>query len=139
MRKISFAGIELTSQRVRGLRGTSELPGRPNHIVQLLKYVLVCMYARKGCEKLVRMYVPGMHVMDVRNLNFVRKKLQIIHELFSQYVLDVLFSFRCSQPSFDTILSECSCAGVTPKVSRFVLIRSYFPVNKFDLAANILT
>ena len=24
-----FAGIELTSQRVRGLRGTSELPGRP--------------------------------------------------------------------------------------------------------------
>ena len=29
MRKILFAGIELTSQRVRGLRGTSELPGRP--------------------------------------------------------------------------------------------------------------
>ena len=29
MRKIAFAGIELTSQRVRGLRGTSELPGRP--------------------------------------------------------------------------------------------------------------
>ena len=29
MRKIPFAGIELTSQRVRGLRGTSELPGPP--------------------------------------------------------------------------------------------------------------
>ena len=29
MRKIPFAGNELTSQRVRGLRGTSELPGRP--------------------------------------------------------------------------------------------------------------
>ena len=29
MRKIPFAGIELTSQRVRGLRGTSDLPGRP--------------------------------------------------------------------------------------------------------------
>ena len=28
MRKIPFAGVELTSQRVRGLRGTSELPGR---------------------------------------------------------------------------------------------------------------
>ena len=27
VRKIPFAGIELTSQRVRGLRGTSELPG----------------------------------------------------------------------------------------------------------------
>ena len=29
MRKTPFAGIKLTSQRVRGLRGTSELPGRP--------------------------------------------------------------------------------------------------------------
>ena len=28
VRKIPFTGIELTSQRVRGLRGTSELPGR---------------------------------------------------------------------------------------------------------------
>ena len=32
MRKIPFAGIELTSQRVRGFRGTSELPGRPTFI-----------------------------------------------------------------------------------------------------------
>ena len=29
VRKVPLAGIELTSQRVRGLRGTSELPGRP--------------------------------------------------------------------------------------------------------------
>ena len=29
MRKIPFAGIELTPQRVRGLRGTFKLPGRP--------------------------------------------------------------------------------------------------------------
>ena len=29
VRKIPFAGVELASQRVRGLRGTSELPGRP--------------------------------------------------------------------------------------------------------------
>ena len=29
VRKIPFAGVELTSQRVRGLRVTSELPGRP--------------------------------------------------------------------------------------------------------------
>ena len=29
VRKTPFAGIELTSQCVRGLRGTSELPGRP--------------------------------------------------------------------------------------------------------------
>ena len=32
MRRIPFAGVELTSQRVRGLRGTSELPGRPERI-----------------------------------------------------------------------------------------------------------
>ena len=36
MRKIPFAGIDLTSQRVRGLRGTSELPGRPVHVLILL-------------------------------------------------------------------------------------------------------
>ena len=29
VRNLPFAGIELTSQRVRVLRGTSELPGRP--------------------------------------------------------------------------------------------------------------
>ena len=29
VRKIPFAGVELMSQRVRALRGTSELPGRP--------------------------------------------------------------------------------------------------------------
>ena len=35
MRKIPFAGVELTSQRVRGLRGSSELPGRPAQYVFL--------------------------------------------------------------------------------------------------------
>ena len=29
VRKTPFPGVELTSQRVRGLRGTSKLPGRP--------------------------------------------------------------------------------------------------------------
>ena len=33
VRKIPFAGIELTSQRVKGLRGTSELSGRPANSV----------------------------------------------------------------------------------------------------------
>ena len=38
VKKIPFAGVELTSQRVRGLRGTSELPGRPAfaHTINLL-------------------------------------------------------------------------------------------------------
>ena len=37
MRKIPFAGIELTSQRVRGWRCTSELPGRPAWKIESLK------------------------------------------------------------------------------------------------------
>ena len=35
MRKIPFAWIELTFQRVRGLRCTSELPGRPAVSIRL--------------------------------------------------------------------------------------------------------
>ena len=46
MRKIPFAGIELTAQRVRGLRGTSELPGRENVMFGqdfgILVYALLC-------------------------------------------------------------------------------------------------
>ena len=38
MGKIPFAGIELTSQRVRGLRGTSELPERPVDMVVEITY-----------------------------------------------------------------------------------------------------
>ena len=33
VRKIPFAGIGFTSQRVKGLRSTSELPGRPARAV----------------------------------------------------------------------------------------------------------
>ena len=39
MRKIPFAGIELTSQRVRGLRGTSEPPGRPAFVVVAIVFI----------------------------------------------------------------------------------------------------
>ena len=39
MRKIPFAGVELTSQRVKGLRGTSELPGRP-YLFQRISFIL---------------------------------------------------------------------------------------------------
>ena len=42
VRKILFDGIELTSQRVKGLRGTSELPGRPAHVIILLYLQVVC-------------------------------------------------------------------------------------------------
>ena len=43
VRKIPFAGIELTSQRVRGLRGTSELPGRPGSGLFLMFFWCPCM------------------------------------------------------------------------------------------------
>ena len=51
MRKIPFAVVELTSQRVRGLRGTSELPGRPASPFH--EYPVSCMYV---CTY-VRMYI----------------------------------------------------------------------------------
>ena len=41
VRKIPFAGIELTSQRVRGLRGTSELPGRTVHYYYHVGYCTI--------------------------------------------------------------------------------------------------
>ena len=51
MRKIPFAGIELTSQRVRGLRGTSELPGRPAYgttkIQKKIKHKKNCSFPRQ--------------------------------------------------------------------------------------------
>ena len=56
MRKFPFAGIELTSQRVRGLRGTSELPGRPAHIV--------CMYSHTYSKSMDQ---PGKVVNSARD------------------------------------------------------------------------
>ena len=41
VRKIPFAGVELTSQRVRGLRGTSELPGDRRPCICYI-YIHVC-------------------------------------------------------------------------------------------------
>ena len=41
MRKIPFAGIEHSSQRVRELRGTFELPGRPALHLLLCTEVLI--------------------------------------------------------------------------------------------------
>ena len=61
MRKIPFAGIELTSQRVRGLRGTSELPGRPvlqNYIGIILKHLHVFETAVNTMEKVLDPFLP---------------------------------------------------------------------------------
>ena len=46
MRKIPFAGVELTSQRVRGLRGTSELPGRPIAIKKKKKTIITVVVSK---------------------------------------------------------------------------------------------
>ena len=54
MRKIPFAGVELTSQRVRGLRGTSELPGRPavGYMLMITAVLFIVLYV-KGVTILV--------------------------------------------------------------------------------------
>ena len=44
MRNIPFAGIELTSQRGRGLRGTSELARRPVLTIQHIIKKVVIIY-----------------------------------------------------------------------------------------------
>ena len=46
VRKIPFAGIELTAQRVRELRGTSELPGRPasSYYITTMYHVLFWLF-----------------------------------------------------------------------------------------------
>ena len=74
MRKIPFAGIELTSQRVRGLRGTSELPGRPatcaplfshTHLWYEVGMLIECVqypvdsYSGYGCICDGHTYIPG--------------------------------------------------------------------------------
>ena len=56
VRKIPFAGIELTSQRVRGLRGTSELPGRPARMC-----VCVCFLPIHSGHQVRWTYQPGSH------------------------------------------------------------------------------
>ena len=55
MRKIPFAGIELTSQRVRGLRGTSELPGRPvfMHLLITTVHLYCCFHLTSGTSTAV--------------------------------------------------------------------------------------
>ena len=59
VRKIPFVGIELVSQRVRGLRGTSELPGR-----------WLCIYS--PCNSTVYYYY---HVRWCTTLSVFKKNL----------------------------------------------------------------
>ena len=56
-RKIPFAGIELTSQRARGLRGTSELPGRPAHIP-----VIICTIVIYILSGIFKRFVPKSRI-----------------------------------------------------------------------------
>ena len=48
MKKIPFAVIELTSHRVRGLRGTSELPGRPATVLYCNVPSILVLYRTRG-------------------------------------------------------------------------------------------
>ena len=61
VRKIPFAGIELTSQRVRGLRGTSELPERPLNT----KYPYCTTVARYSIRGSMRQTAAELYVKPV--------------------------------------------------------------------------
>ena len=79
MRKIPFAGIELTSQRVRGLRGTSELPGRPASGSG--KYIGFGLRIETGAERttIVCMYVWLSHTRYSRVwINLVRLPILLV-------------------------------------------------------------
>ena len=65
MRKIPFAGVELTSQRVRGLRGTSELPGRPVDYNVILYRSLV----PRMSERLYSLFESFSRTCSVININ----------------------------------------------------------------------
>ena len=86
MRKIPFAGIELTSQRVRGLRGTSELPGRPAYTIKPLlykegRYVLRINYVLHNGFVFVFVWCPCM--VTINNNNVSVQHNNIITEGFS--------------------------------------------------------
>ena len=67
MRKIPFAGIELTYQRVRGYMDTSELPGRQAFDYELLILIIVIL---SGCTiKMIiitTVVVYLVHVLRIR-------------------------------------------------------------------------
>ena len=90
MRKIQFAGVELTFQRVRGLRGTSELPGRPSH------YVLVdfcCFHLTSDASTAVGPYIIPRNMkrfflsQSTLREEFVEKKYQVFDIIGSPIIL----------------------------------------------------
>ena len=85
MRKIPYAGIELTSQRVRGLGGTSELPGRPAS-EKFNMHIYVCNYSIALCILCRTMFVcmpsqPGKVANPARGQQLNRE-----NELFAVLV-----------------------------------------------------
>ena len=90
MRKIPFAGVELTSQRVKGLRGTSELPGRPAFFfVFFIFTVCVCVFSSHSFWTSSSLDVPAgvtqeedhtgffIHLLSaVRALIFLARRIQ---------------------------------------------------------------
>ena len=67
VRKIPFAGTELTSQRVRGLRGTSELPGRLYSIINIIIIIIITIFAHKSdlsnpwSQTQASLSIPSLH------------------------------------------------------------------------------
>ena len=75
MRKIPFAGIELTSQHVGGLRGTSELPGRPASVV------CVCVFSSHSFWTSSSLDVPAGVTQEEGHTGFLIHLLSAVRAL----------------------------------------------------------
>ena len=96
VRKIPFAGIELMSQRVRGLRGTSELPGRPADIRTWywLKYTLYCF--------VLLIKISELYIISKSHGTCTKNRLCLSFPTIADYVLLLLLLYRhqCSRGNY---------------------------------------
>ena len=89
MRKIPFAGIELTSQRVRGLRGTSELATwATESLYSLLDETVYGIITRA-----IYMFDPDNLLLTQAPTGTIFTTLLTIYIELLQWLMFVMFSF----------------------------------------------
>ena len=127
MRKIPFAGIVLTSQRVRRLQAvTSELPGRPAY--KNNQYIKSCTLERYGVRPIgieKQCYITILHVQRQREgyLPCVFMRLALVCFYCLVCFLFYILSRRC--PLLATSLSALFCLlSMLISDSRFDLVWS---------------
>ena len=107
MRKIPFAGIELTSQRVRGLRGTSELPGRPANVLCFGKSAVdsAGQWESHQLGSLMYRYYKILETAFIFHFDNISC-------IYVHYSLDCLNSY---ENEFVYICSKCVIIDISPK------------------------